>query len=147
MHYLKAFQEASAKAGKDFRLIGNCLFVEKMPVKERKTKSGILYPQLGGDASRNIKSMTADYSEFVRILMCGEGYYDPETKETMPLEVKVGDVVLVSQQAVRWFTVFGDLADADHIEKIGITQEDQIMAKGAGEAGYELFFDCLRSHL
>jgi co-chaperonin GroES (HSP10) len=120
-------------------LIADCILVEKLPEPERRTASGIIY---GLDVKNQIGTIAADRPHMVRVLAVGEGYYDEETGKTTPLNVKPGDVVLVSTSSVKWFSTFGDLRDYKP-DTIGLSRESEIQWRFKGQDGFARVFEAL----
>jgi len=147
MNYVDSFLKLKESCSDSYTLFGDCILVERIKSKELKTKTGIYLPKKDMPTSNQVKAMTPDYSIFVKVLMVGEGYYDSDKEIHIPLDVKEGDVVLVGQQSVQWFSVFGELADSQHHSKIGITREDQIKLKLKGDKAYDKFFTSLNDYL
>lgn len=144
--YLEKFLNLASSAREHYQLVGDFLLVEKLPEDELRTKSGLYIP-----VSKNqLNTFSTDRPHWVRVLACGEGYYsqeeDPETgtivEKTVPLDVNPGDIVLVSQVSVKYFSVFGDL-DGYEADSIGLTKQSEIQLRFKGEEGYRVAFGSL----
>lgn len=140
--YLDRFQSLASEGRALFQLIGDHILVERIAIKEKKTQSGII---LGFDDNGKQKnSLAADLPIFVRVIMVGEGYYDEETKASVPLNVRPGDIGLVGALSTKWFS---DLDIGDYKpHEIGLTREEEIKFKFSGQAGYEEAFRLLNQN-
>lgn len=131
--YLERFRSLSPEA---YELVGDCLLVEKIPIAERKTKSGLILEAGRGERARETTS--SDVPTFVHVVAVGKGYYDDETKQDVPLNVSVGDIILIGAHSVRWFSDM-DISDYQAYE-IGLTREQEIKLRFSGQAAYERAF-------
>lgn len=140
--YLKAFEAIQQKAPESFQLFGDALLVEEIPAEEVKRSSGLVLPV--SKAVTNVNGIESNRATFCRVLAVGEGYFDDEGKET-PLNVVVGDVILVGRLSVNWFSVFGNVV-ATTQSQIGYTRESEIKVRFRGQAGYDAMFSILGEH-
>lgn len=130
--YLERFKTLPAEA---MQLIGDLVLVERVPVEERRTAGGLIMSAGIGEKARS--TIKADLPVFVHVLAVGKGYYDEEGKST-PLNVRVGDVILVGAESVRWFSDM-DIPDYQAYE-IGLTREQEISLRFEGEEAYKRAF-------
>lgn len=140
--YLKAFQAAAAAEPDALTIIGDCLLVELIPDEEHKTKSGLV---LASGAQNQINGLSADKPSFVRVLLVGAGYYndaDGKIGEQVPLDSKLGDIVLVGRTSIKPFSVFGKLTNYGQAT-LGLIRESDIQIRFRGQEGYDRFFDAL----
>lgn len=142
--YLNRFSnlnEAVTANPGNIQLIGDCLLVEKINLEERKTTSGII---LNATKVTSHKDMTTeDAPQFVHILMVGEGYYDDETEQSVPLNAKAGDIAMIARLGVRWFS---DLEIADYQPyEIGLSRESEIKMLFRGPEAYAKVIEILNS--
>jgi len=137
--YLRAFQNLKETGNDTFQLIGDCLLVERIAEAEVKTKSGLVIAT-PSDHIRN--SYNENKPLFARVILVGEGFYDSETGQDTPLDVGVGDIILVGQLSVQWFSTFGELDGYEH-NTIGITRESEIKMRFKGEEGKQRAFQIL----
>lgn len=118
-------------------LIGDSLLVERVPIEEKRTSSGLIKSaDFGAQSARN--NIKTDLPVFVHVVAVGKGYYDDETKEDVPLDVKAGDIILVGSHSVNWFSDM-DIPDYQAYE-IGLTREQEIKLKFSGKEAYERAF-------
>lgn len=142
--YLDQFGALGA-VKESFSLIGDFLVVERIPEAELVTKSGLIL-----STPRNQHTtFSTNRPHWVRVLYVGEGYYDQETDEngkiverTIPLEANPGDIILVAQESVKYFSVFGDL-EGYEADTIGLTKAAEIQLRFKGEEGYRRAFASL----
>lgn len=137
--YLDRFQ--AVQNHDSLEMIGDLLVVEKL--KEPEKKVGSLYvPEIKHVRS----SMGADTQPcFLIVVAVGKGYYDDATKTEIPLNVKPGDIIMVGNASVKYFSTFGDLQDYEP-DSLGITRESEIQMRFRGEDGYSAIFDILNSY-
>lgn len=139
--YLQRFQSMASDAKDVFQLIGDYILVEKIPVREKKTAGGIILSL--EDNNRQKNSLAQDLPTLIRVILVGEGYYDDETKSSVPLNVKPGDIGLVGALSTKWFS---DLEIADYKPyEIGLSREEEIKWLFRGQEGYERAIGLLNS--
>lgn len=142
--YLEAFKAVAEVAREAYHLIGDNLLVEEIPEEELKTKSGLV---LATGDRKMIDGVEANRPVFVRVLAVGEGYYQDEDKsssspQVVPLDVNVGDIILVGKLSVAWFSAFGNLVTSKGC-RIGRCRESDIAQRFKGEEGYAKYFNTL----
>jgi len=140
--YLKAFEVINEKAKDAFQLYGDALLVEEIPAEEVKRASGLYVPV--GKTVTNVNGIESNRATFCRVLAVGEGYFDDEGKE-VPLNVTVGDIILVGRLSVNWFSVFGNVVATSGCQ-IGYTRESEIKVRFRGQEGYDAMFSILAEH-
>jgi co-chaperonin GroES (HSP10) len=134
MQHLK---EQKDQAGKKFLLVGDCILVGRVPKRELKTAGGIVLSR-GGVRQNN--AFDSNLPQFVQVLAVGEGYYDNEKNESIPLDLKPGNIIEVAAHAVRWFSSFGVVPDSeDSGTGVGITRESEYRMKFESYEDYETF--------
>lgn len=138
--YMDRFDDVASGHKDDYELIGDALLVEKIEQGEQKIGSIYIAPSQSARST-----FDQDQPTFVRILAIGEGYYDEKTKESISLNVRPGDIALVSNLSVRWFSTFLNMGDYE-LNTIGITRESEIKMRFNGEAGYNNVKETLRKH-
>jgi co-chaperonin GroES (HSP10) len=137
--YLSRFN-ALTEVKSTFELIGDCLLVEKIK-EEDLIKKGSLYIPISSKMSAR-EGFNENRPSFVRVLAVGEGYYDPETKASVPLNVQAGDIILIGALSVKWFSLFGAM-EGYETETIGLTRESEIQLRFKGEDGFKKVFETL----
>lgn len=136
-NYLDRFKRLSDFPG--FEIMGDTIVVEQLAEDEIKTSSGLV---IATPDNHKTKNMSEKKSLFVRVLAVGKGYYDEDNDVDVPLDTRPGDICMVGQTSVLYFSVFGDLQDYEP-EKIGITKENQIQMRFRGEGVYDAVFEAL----
>ena len=119
--YLARFQKlGEVKKDIGFRLNGSRLLVEILPAKEIKTASGLVL------SSPDTYKATADsYRALLGIvLMTGEGYVDEEGAD-VPMETKVGQIVVLNEFGLKYYSQFPGIADYTK-NTVAMTSESEI---------------------
>lgn len=145
--YLSKFLKLESNASSaPVEIVGDIIVVEKIKEPEKKTASGLIY---GIDVKNQLGTIALDKPHWVRVLAVGAGYYKTsETdeggtiEETIPLNVTPGDIILVGQTSVKYFSTFGELAGYE-ADTIGLTRESEILIRFKGEEGYNSAFEQL----
>jgi co-chaperonin GroES (HSP10) len=140
--YLEAFKKAKQEAGETYKLYGDAILVERVPEEEIKTASGLV---LAPSSAKQINSISADRPHFVHVIAVGEGFYNEETGQDVPLSVEPGDIILVGVNSVKWFS-FMEIANYEP-GAIGLTRESEIQLKFKGQEAYRKYFDTINSGL
>jgi co-chaperonin GroES (HSP10) len=98
------------------RLIGDLLIVERIKFPEKKV--GSLY--ISNSKHLQSTGLTSEVPEFYRVLAVGQGYYDDETGEDAPLEVRPGAIVHASSVSVRVWSSFPflEITESDILGKL-----------------------------
>lgn len=141
--YLKPVNTALKAALGDVEIIGDGLLIEEIPKEEIKSRGGIYMPTTTKIDS--IDGLEANRPCFVRVLAVGEGYYNEKTEETVPLNCRPGDIVLVPRLAVRWLSTFGNVVSTAG-SQIGLISETSMQIRFKGEEAYEKFFNIISEH-
>lgn len=140
--FLSVFQKLAEQNKGDMTIVGDTLLVEPLQTgpatKEIKTDSGkkvslILETEL---TNRQIGSIQDDRPLYVRVLAVGAGYYDEASGKDVPLDVQVGDVLLMGKLSVRWLSTFGPLL-REGDKQIGICRESDKILQFRGQEGYD----------
>lgn len=140
--FLSVFQKLAAQNNGDMTIVGDTLLVEDLntgPVtKDIKGPDGkvtklILETTL---TNKQIGSIQDDRPLYVRVLAVGQGFYDSETGKDVPLDVQVGDILLLGKLSVRWLSTFGPLI-REGGNSIGICRESDKILQFRGQAGYD----------
>lgn len=130
--YLSYFEAHAGKLRQAMKLVGDVILVERVKFPEAKSAGGIIFVD---HAAKQINSTFSDRPVFYRVLLPGEGYYNDETNEPVPLDVKQGDIVLASTVGVKLFSSF-PLLEAYEADTIGITREAEITWRFLGEGAF-----------
>lgn len=111
--YLNQFKQITS-----LRLRGNRILVEILPKLEIKTAGGLI---MAASLSDHRSTLEANRAVLAYVLAVGEGYYHDETEETVALDVKPGNIILVSGYGLRAFSDFPGV--------IGYKQDDICMIR------------------
>ena len=114
-----------------YKLVGDCLLVEQIPVeKEKKTAGGII---MQTSISGLTNTLDKDAPVFAHVLAVGEGFYD-EDGHDVPNTVEPGDIILIGPTSTRWFSLF-EISNYEAYQ-IGITRESEVQLVYKGFEGY-----------
>ncbi len=133
MSHLNAFKAHRKELEGLYYLTGDCLLVEEIPKAEVKTKSGLV---LSSGGRKSFDGMDMNQPLFVRVLDKGPGFYDEETGDSSPLEVEVGDIILIGKVSVQFFSTFGPLV-SEPGSQIGLTRESEIRMRFKGQEAWD----------
>ena len=123
----------------NFTLYTDRILVEKLPPFEAISKSGLITHT---ETSNRRDHFDEKKAHFVVTLLVGQGYFDSDTQDTIPLEVKPGDVLMVPAHSTHWLTQFGLLANYERGD-IGLTTEPEVHFNFGPIKNFEKFFDVL----
>jgi co-chaperonin GroES (HSP10) len=135
--YLARFTELASKGEALHELVGDILLVERI-TGEHKTASGLVL----AEDPRQRGGLQAGKPQFVIVLAVGKGWYNEESGKEIPLDVKPGDVILIGEASVKYFSMFGGLQGYE-ADQIGITRESEIQLRFKGTEAYEQSFKIL----
>lgn len=88
-------------------LIGDRILVEVIEEDLRKTKGGIIIAESEHARAEFVMLKT----KVGVVLEVGEGYYNAETNEHVPLTVKPGNVVWISENGIRFCTTLPTITE------------------------------------
>lgn len=115
--FLTFFQENKQQLESSSKLIGDLLIIEAIKFPEKKIGSIII-----ADTSKHqINTIVGDQPTFYRVLMCGAGYFDDETGESVPLDIKPGAVILTGSISAKMFSSV-PLLEVSEYGVLGITR-------------------------
>ena len=139
--YLDRFNLLAKEGASTFELIGDHILVERIPIVEKRTAGGLILSLESNGNQKN--SLGADLPIMVIVIGVGSGYYDEDTKASVPLNVKPGDIGLVGAVSTKWFS---DLPIGDYKPyEIGLSREEEIKWLFKGSEGYKRAFEILNS--
>jgi co-chaperonin GroES (HSP10) len=141
--YLEFFLSNQESIKEMMETIGNIIVLEKIKLPEMKTASGII---LAEAPKSQLGSLVADRPTFYRVVHVGEGYYKPETMETVPLNSQMGDIVLIASASVKHFSSF-PLVGAYEADSIGIAADENVQIRFKGQEAFERFLVGLDAHV
>lgn len=131
--YLAQLTAAIGAAGEGgFILPGSLLLVEKLPVEEMKTKSGLI---IADNSKHQVNSLLSNAPQEVVVVALGEGFDDEGTP--VPVDSQCGDILIVGDNAVKWLATFP--IDGYEPNTLGICGEENTQLRFRGCAAYEAF--------
>lgn len=116
--YLARFQ----KAGGKLPLRGNRLLVEVMPKEELKSAGGLI---LNAPTSDHRSKLEQERAKLAVVVAIGNGYFDGE--EDVPLDIKPGAVVLISELGLKYYSEFPGIAEYTG-ETLALTRDTEVHA-------------------
>lgn len=119
-------------------LRGNRLLLELLPKPEVKSKGGIVIATSLTDHRSTTVENAADIAV---VLATGEGYYD-ENGATVPLDLEVGNVVLISRFGMRTYSSFPGLNEYV-ADTIALARDSDVHAKWESLASFEAYIEAL----
>lgn len=125
--YMEAFGKLDDMRGGLFTLTGDLVIV-KLFDEQVRTKSGIYM----AEQSNQIDGVNADKPTLAKVLLVGEGYHDEDDKP-IPLDVSIGDVIMVGKHSVSLVSKFGGVL----FDKVGIIRADQIQMRFKGQDAFD----------
>jgi co-chaperonin GroES (HSP10) len=117
LEYASRFTDAK----KHFKLMGNKMLIERIELGEVKTKSGLVVAT--SDKVREDLRIQKPHVGYV--LATGEGYFDADSKSTVPLDVKPGNIVVLNSLGVQYLKTMPGVAGYSD-QKIGMTTEGDV---------------------
>jgi hypothetical protein len=118
--FLKYFVENREALQAESRLIGDLILVERIVFPEKKIGKIFI-----ADTKNQLGSLVGDQPVFYRVLLVGSGYYNDETGEDSPLDIKQGQIVLTGSANVKMWSSFPLLEIAES-DVLGITRYGDI---------------------
>lgn len=135
VQYLEAFKKAS----KYFELSGNKLLIERLELGEVKSAGGIIMVE-----NTKMHSDLKLHKPLIGIVLAtGKGYFDASTNDYTPLEIEVGNVVILNANGASFFSVVPGLSNYS-ANKIGITTETDVQLTFKDMQEYENYVNALR---
>lgn len=119
--YLSKFTRLQKEGADLFRLNGNRLLIEVLPKEELKKGSIVIATSIKGHKTDTTENMAT----LAVVLLVGAGYYDDESGEDLPIDLKPGNVVLLSNYAMKYYSQFPGLADYTENE-IALTRDEEV---------------------
>lgn len=104
-------------------LRGNRLVVEVLPKEELRSKGGLI---IGSDVK--YKGSAQDFQPTLAVVLAtGPGYFDDETGADIEMDVVPGNLILVSDMGLKYYSQFPGL-DEYTSNTIAITRDSEIHA-------------------
>lgn len=120
MQYLNKFREVSNL----FTLTGNKLLIERLDLGEVKTAGGLFI----AETSNTRVDLKLQKPHVGVVIAVGEGYFDADTKEYTPLDVKVGNVVIINSIGCQYYATLPGISNYSN-NQIGLTSESDVQMR------------------
>lgn len=129
--FLPAFEAMQKECAGQFSIFGDILFVEEVGQGEVKTKSGLVI----AESTKQVDDIKTTTAPFCRVLAIGDGHYDEDGAD-VPVNVSVGDIIMVPRLSVLWYRRFGPLT-SDANAQFGITRASEIKLRFNGQEAFD----------
>jgi co-chaperonin GroES (HSP10) len=123
--YLTQFQRLQTDGAELFQLRGNRLLVEILPEEEIKTESGLIMAK--GIKHARGGSIEEHKATIALVVYVGKGYFDDDTGEDVAMDVKPGDIILLSPMGLKFYSTFPGLKGFTQ-NTLAMTTDDNIHA-------------------
>lgn len=131
--YLPKFKKL-AEAGKHlYSLRENRIVIEVLAKEELKVGSLFV---AAPDEYKTATSENRDTTALV--LMVGEGYYDDKTLESIPMDIQPGNIVLLSNYAMKYYSSFPGIVDFTK-NTLALTRDTEIHMIWKTQEDYEAY--------
>jgi co-chaperonin GroES (HSP10) len=120
--YLEKFKRLQTEEAQAlYRLQGARVLLEVLPQKEIKTAAGIIL-----SAPKDHVKVTAEsfQPQLAIVLLIGAGYVDSDNNP-IDMDVKVGNIVMVNELGLRYFSTFPGIVDYTK-NTLALTSESEI---------------------
>lgn len=135
--YLKQFEAASSS----IRLRGNRILIEPMPKEEIKSAGGLI---MAAPETDHRSTLEQNRASLAIVLAVGEGYYDEDTGADSPLDINVGNVVLVNAYGLRCYSSFPGVRDYTQ-DGIAMIRDSDVNAVWETVEAFEAYREKLNS--
>lgn len=130
LKFKEKFDKLTAEGAAAFELRGSNLLIEIVREnEERRSAGGIIIAQ---DPNHLHGTMFQHKMNIGVVLMTGEGYYSEDGD--VPLETKVGDIILLPQFALTPMSTFPGL-DEPTENRLALVKDEQIVMRFKGPEG------------
>lgn len=132
--YLPFFIANRERLAPEMNLYGDILLVERIKFPEKKLGS-LFIP----DAGKNqVGGLTSENLVFYRVLLVGQGYYDPDTGKDEPLDIEQGAIIYTPAGGVKVWSSFPMLETTDS-DVLGVTNHANIQIRWKTQEAFEKF--------
>lgn len=146
--YLRAFERIRKEMGDSFVLRDDILMVERIPQPEKKSKGGLIIPDVEQLMGKKMHSMSEDYPTLSLVLHCEPEYFCRKELRVVPSKHNPGDIIYTPRWSIEWHEIFAamDFGDGD-LNNIGkvLRSEAQYIWRGPG--AYEQAFTIINEEL
>ena len=124
----RTFQETN-----DVELVGDMILVQRFKTPELVTGGGIIVAAVDTSVQRN--TIHSQIPVWCKVLAVGKGFYDPETGKDVPLDVKPGNIIMVSPISIQPMSMFCDVKGVES-DDLALTRENEIKLRFKSEDAY-----------
>ena len=135
--YLSQFVQVKDK----YKLRGNRILVEVLPREEIKSAGGLI---LAAPPSDHRSTLDSNRACLAVVLAVGDGYYDDDTGEDSPLDIEVGNVIMLSAYGMRLYSTFPGVVDYVP-EHIALIRDSDVTQAWKSKEDYEQYKQGLAS--
>lgn len=132
--YLNKFKNGS----EFFNLLGNKLLVERLDSGEVKTAGGIIV----AETSAVRADLRLQKPAICMVLATGNGYYDADKDEYLPLDVKPGNVVILNTMGIQFYSVLPGSPSYTG-NTVGMTTEADVQIVFKDTEAYNKYLDAM----
>ncbi len=130
--YLSFFKSNQSWLSDTLEIPGDTMIIERLAFPERRTASGLI---IADTKHSSMVGLTSEMPHFYRVLYAGAGYYDDDTKESLPLEINTGDIIHTAAGSVKLWSSFPVLEVTDS-DVLGITRHGDILMRWKSEDAF-----------
>lgn len=127
LRYKEAFERIREIKDKTYVLRGDQVIVEVIE-REVRSKGGLVIAQVTNQAHGHAKE---NEGLIGYVLDVGAGFYDEETGETVALDTKVGDIVLLPKYALSHYSTFPGIVEPTN-NKVAMCKDSEIRLTFSG---------------
>lgn len=119
--YVEQFKRISPERRNLLNLKGGRIIIEILEAEELKTSSGLII-QTPSNVHKNFK---LEEPTIGAVLMVGSGYDSEDGGEKEPVDLEVGNIVIVSDYGIKYYKRFPSLNDFSNTP-VGLTTEAEV---------------------
>lgn len=135
--YLKQFEAAAGH----IRLRGNRILVEPLPKEEIRTAGGLI---MAAPETDHRSTLEQNRASLAVVLAVGEGYYNEDTGADVPMDIKVGNIVLINAYGMRPYSSFPSLRDYKQ-DGIAMIRDSDVNAVWENDEAFKLYAEKLNN--
>lgn len=136
--YLERFSKLKTR---QLPLRGNRVLVEVLPKEEFKAGNSGLIMAAESDSRTSTEQNRADLAI---VLAVGDGYFNEETGKLEPLDIEVGNVILVSRMGLKLYSQFPGIPEYTK-ETLALTRDSEVHAAWSSLEEYQAYSKALNS--
>jgi co-chaperonin GroES (HSP10) len=117
---------------------GSNLLVELIEFEVR-SKGGLI---IANDSSYKLNTVEANKLHLGKVIYTGEGYYDADTKETMPCDMPIGAIVILPKSDIYIISAMAGLAATGN--KLVMVPEHQVKMFFKTQADFDKYVEAMQ---